>query len=409
MRKQEAKDYLRDMAAHIAAAAKTRENALMAKRWRDVNGLRKPDRLPVFTYPSGHIYQEIIPPDTVRCPEGVYREIELYLRDRLYKLYVGDDSVQYSFYPVHAIFNINPPNIWGVDTPVRKSGADGGAWAFDPPLIDPEDYRKLILPTYTYNRAATEEKLAMVDEVIGDILPPSLQCFDFLSSCVGAHAAMLHGLENYLVNMLAEPALMHRLSEFITQCVLRSIDGMEASGMVTPNHNGDMTYSPVSDPIGPPQSGHGYTLKNCWCISSSQELDPVSPAMWEEFSLNYQKRIFERCGLVSYGCCESLTHKMNGVMSIPNLRIFVCSAWTNLEKLVDATGGRFTIQWRQRASDIIFADQNMTGIREHLREGLRVLNGVPAQIMLREMETLNGRPDRQKAWTDLAKEAAAYI
>jgi len=35
-----------------------------------------------------------------------------------------------------------------------------------------------------------------------------------------------------------------------------------------------------------------YSLANCWCAGNSQEFDQVSPAMWEEFCLQYQKPIF---------------------------------------------------------------------------------------------------------------------
>jgi hypothetical protein len=37
------------------------------------------------------------------------------------------------------------------------------------------------------------------------------------------------------------------------------------------------------------------------------------------------------------------------VLSIPNLRIFVCSAWSDLGRVVDAVGGRHTIMWRRKA------------------------------------------------------------
>ena len=40
-------------------------------------------------------------------------------------------------------------------------------------------------------------------------------------------------------------------------------------------------------------------------------------------------------------------------------------------------------------------------------EGLRRLQGCHVQIVLRELQTLAGHPDRLHVWTQLAKEAAA--
>jgi hypothetical protein len=71
--------------------------------------------------------------------------------------------------------------------------------------------------------------------------------------------------------------------------------------------------------------------------------------MWEKLRLNYQEPIFGRYGLVGYGCCENLTPKIDGVLSIPNLCSFVCSAWTCLEAMQDAVGQEHTITWPRRA------------------------------------------------------------
>ena len=132
----------------------------------------------------------------------------------------------------------------------------------------------------------------------------------------------------------------------------------------------------------------------------------LSPAMWEEFLLDYQRPVLERFALVSYGCCENLTHKIGGVLSIPNLRIFVSSAWTDLAKVVDAVGDRYTIMWRQKAGDVVFPD-DLSGQRRHLREGLRIAKGCYVQIVLRELQTLRGRMRRLHEWARIAKEEAA--
>jgi hypothetical protein len=140
-------------------------------------------------------------------------------------------------------------------------------------------------------------------------------------------------------------------------------------------------------------------------MANSQEFDQVSPAMWEEFCLRYQLPIFERFGLVGYGCCENLTHKIDGVMRIPNLRIFVCSAWTDLDRVIERAGGRCCIMWRQKASDVVFPDDT-AALRRALFDGAKRLSGCRYQVVLRELQTLAGHTDRLHAWTRHAKDAA---
>jgi hypothetical protein len=129
--------------------------------------------------------------------------------------------------------------------------------------------------------------------------------------------------------------------------------------------------------------------------------------MWEEFALQYQLPVLMRFGLVSYGCCDDLTDKIDGVLSIPNLRIFVSSAWTDLDKVIEKCGTRYTIMWRQKASDVVFAkDTELDRIQKHLEEGMRKLQGCYYQVVLRELQTLAGHPDRLHVWTRMAIEAA---
>ncbi len=176
-------------------------------------------------------------------------------------------------------------------------------------------------------------------------------------------------------------------------------------GILTPNNSGPMM---LSDPIGPQPKNGIYGYKNMWGSANSQEFEHVSPAMWEEFLLDYQRPILEKYGWAAYGCCENLTHKMDGVFSLQNLRMFVSSAWTDLDKLIERAGSNYVIMWRQKASDVVFAD-DVSSIKKHLEDGTKKLKGCYAQIVLRELQTLANHPDRLHVWTRLAIEAAENI
>jgi hypothetical protein len=61
--------------------------------------------------------------------------------------------------------------------------------------------------------------------------------------------------------------------------------------------------------------------------------------------------------------------------------------------------------WRQKASDVVFPDDPET-IKQALMNGAKQLQGHYYQIVLRELQTLAGHPDRLHVWTRFAKEAA---
>ena len=60
----------------------------------------------------------------------------------------------------------------------------------------------------------------------------------------------------------------------------------------------------------------------------------------------------------------------------------------------EAVGQHYVIMWRQKASDVVFPDDVET-IQRDLEQGCKQLQGYHYQIVLRELQTLSGHPDRR--------------
>ena len=400
--RQQQRETIRELAVQVAEIAASDSNATIQHRWRDVNALRKPDRAPVWCRPVG-AWAELLPHDALACTNPWLRNLEAQFRRILIKRDIGDDTPVSSWFAVPAVFEVDPGNVWGVDVGHHTSGVVGGAWAYDPPLKTEADFDRLRLPTFTYNKVATQERLNRAHDLLGDILPVRPTCPAPLTATLGTVATDLRGLTQMMVDMAAAPEQMHRLMTVIRDAVLGAMAQVEATGLLTPNNVGPMT---CSDPIGDPGSDATISYKNMWVMPNSQEFQAVSPAMWQEFCLEYQRPIIEQFGLSGYGCCENLTQKIDGVLSLPNLRIFVCSAWTDLARVQEAVGQDYVIMWRQKASDIVFPDDVET-IQRDLENGCKQLQGFHYQIVLRELQTLSGHPSRLHEWTRAAVDAAS--
>jgi hypothetical protein len=400
--RQQQRSYIRELAVQAAAIAASSRNAAIQRRWRDVNALRKPDRAPVWCRPVG-AWAELLPDDALACTDPWLRNLEAQLRRILIKRDIGDDTPVSSRFAVPAVFEIDPPNVWGVDVGHRTTGVVGGAWAYDPPLKTEADFDRLCLPSFAYDEATTQDRLGRAHDLLGDILPVRATCDAPLTATLGTVAADLRGLAQIMMDMAAAPERMHRLMTSIRDAVLGAMAQIEATGLLTLNNVGPMV---CSDPIDDPGPDGTISYKNLWVMPNSQEFQSVSPAMWHEFCLEYQRPIIEQFGLSSYGCCENLTHRINGVLSLSNLRIFVCSAWTSLRAVQEAVGQDYVIMWRQKASDVVFPDDVET-IRRDLDDGCRQLQGFHYQIVLRELQTLSGHPSRLHEWTRAAIDAAS--
>ncbi len=394
-------DRIRELARRVAVIAQEPRMAAIKKRWADVNALRKPDRAPVWCRPVG-CWKEIIPETMLACTDPLLRYLERHFLQIIHKRAIDDDQPVDDFVPVAAAFQSDPPNVWGVEIGRHAPSPVGGAWAYDPPLKEIRDIAKLRLPRFTHCAERTRAHKARIEDLLGDILPVRIVAEPLLSATLGTAAADLRGLEQMMLDMAIEPDFCHQLMAYLRDAALSALDQLEATGLITPNNTGPMT---CSDPLGPAPPDGNLTCKNLWCMANSQEFDQVSPEMWEEYCLAYQKPIFDRFGAVGYGCCENLTQKIDGVLTIPNLRILTCSAWTNLDVVIEKAGKQCCIMWRQKASDVVFPD-DVQRIRRDLMDGARRLHGYRYQIVLRELETLAGHPNRLHEWTQCAKEAA---
>ena len=76
-------------------------------------------------------------------------------------------------------------------------------------------------------------------------------------------------------------------------------------------------------------------------------------------------------------------------------------------------GQDYVTTWRQKASDVVFPDDVET-IRYDLEQGCKQLQGfhavarLPPQIVLRELQTLSGHPDRLHEWARREEMAEKY-
>ncbi len=390
---------VRTLAGQVAELAASERNRRNRQRWCDVNALRKPDRAPVWCRPVG-AWDELLPETALECADPWMRAWEREFRRVLIKHDIGDDTPLEPWFEVGVVLRCDPPNMWGVDVQHIDSGAEGGAWAYAPPLKTGADLDRLRMPEFTCDTAATERELNRAGELLADILPVRVVSGPPISATLGTYAADLHGLQEMMVSMMASPELMHRLMGHLRDAALAGMRAVEESGLLSANNTGPMT---CSEPVGPHDGP--VTYKNCWVMANSQEFDAVGPAMWREFCLEYQRPVIEQFGMSGYGCCENLTHKIDDVMSLSNLRIFVCSAWTDLDTVIDRVGTDYVIMWRQKASDVVFPD-GLDTVRRDLEAGARRLQGCRYQIVLRELQTLAGHPQRLHDWTRLAIDAA---
>ncbi len=392
---------VRALARQAVALASSETYEARRRRWREVNERRRPDRAPVWCRPAG-MWPEVLPEESLACTDPTCRRVEYTLRQHLYKDWVGDDHFFPPWWEVGAVWRLSTEHVWGLPTGRQVESTDLGGFRYEHAVQTVEDYARVTVPSISYDAEATDRALNRMGELLGEAMPVRLTCEPPLGPHQNSYLEQLRGMEPMLNDLAFRPWVVHRAMATLTEGILGALRAAEATGLLTTNHHRPMT---CSDPINVDPEEPRIGLHSLWVEANSQEFQVVSPRMTEEFLLHYQIPVFQQYGAVQYGCCEDLTHKIEAVLRIPNLRTFVCSYWTNLDKVIAACGTRYTIMWRQHAASVVFAD-DVAPIRQHLEEGLRKLRGHHYQIVLRELQTLGGHPDRLREWARVAIELA---
>lgn len=393
---------IRELARQVAEIGSSFEQQRIQQRWRNTYMCRPADRAPVWLRPSKQCWGELLPEETLTCQIPFLRHMERELRQQLIRDSFADDSIILPYWHVDAAIDFEGDHLWGVAVQRILPEGDGGAWSYDPPIKNETDMKRLRMPHWYHDAAETDRRVEQYSEVLGDTLPVRLRAQPPLFPGVGHNASDLIGLDALLLNMALAPDMIHELMTFIRDSVLCCQDEVEAMGILTENNDDPIHFSeslkqtPKSVPV---------KLGDLWLRTESQQFQGVSPDMWREFCLDYQRPIMERFRYVSYGCCENLTDRIDSVLAIPNLKIFVNSPWTDLSTTAQKCGDRFSIVWRQNASRVLHAT-DMTPIRHGLEEGLKITRGCHRAIVLQELTSCHGNPGRLSDWAETATRAA---
>lgn len=337
---------------------------------------------------------------------------ELFLRNSLLHASMDDDWIYEPWITVQAVKQRPAEGLWGQHADKKQLGQ---AFITQPVAYTIEDIQKLTVTPHRIDEGKTAELRDFYGEVFDGILDVCVSrrpiYFGLGGSDLSTSLSELLGLQNMMVAMLEEPELVHALAAFLQKAVLDQFESADVNGDWTP-HGGwwETEGTPYCRELPDPNPRIGKnSAQNLWCFCAAQEFTLISPAMHEEFMLNYQLPILKRFGLVSYGCCENLTSKIHMLRSIPNLRRIGIAPTADVAKCAEQIGRDYVFAWRPNPA-MVCAYFDRGTIREQLRNGLRAAEGCCVDIMLKDISTVQGEPERLNEWILLAKDAAAkYI
>ncbi|MBD3174543.1 MAG: hypothetical protein GF320_05160 [Armatimonadia bacterium] len=399
---------IRDLAERVAEAAARPEMEERRRLWYAQNSLDAPRPL-VFVSPEG-AWLELLPPGTMMCEDDDARAIENGLRQRLYAAdHFADDQV------CDAVFRVQPAvhqTGWGIGPRHIHSGAERGAYNWEPPINTLDDIEKIQTPTYRYDPGATERYLAFATELLDGIMEVRLHGTYWWALGLIDEWTMLRGITNTFWDMVDQPEMVHRGMERLMEGRLAGLESLEQQGLLYLNNGNQYVGSGgfgFTDEL--PSEGYDGRVRliDMWGFCEAQTMSEVSPAMHEEFVLRYQLAILDRFGLNCYGCCEPLHDKLDMLLArVPRMRRVSISPWADKRISAEKIQDRCVYSWKPSPAPLAAITFDPEAVRSDVRETVAIAreHGCTLEIILKDTHTCNHEPERFDLWSRVAMEEA---
>jgi hypothetical protein len=119
--------------------------------------------------------------------------------------------------------------------------------------------------------------------------------------------------------------------------------------------------------------------------------------------------IYRHFGLVHYGCCEDLGHKIGMLRQLGNLRSIAVTPVADVKVCAGQIGADYVISWRPNPTDMVCCGYNESLIRRIVGEGLAACRGGYPHIHLKDVETVEGDMTRMGRWVKLVREVSERV
>jgi len=398
-------EVVRTLAARVAEIASLPVQETKRQMWRALNSLKPVRPMVWINELPWHELQGDIP---LECTDEFCRKQEAALRRTLYlwdhaRCDMVVDAVAYSPYVFHnSGFGLKQHAV----APTEAFGAKD----YEPVIHTEADIEKIQTPTITPDWEATERNFQMMCELYGESLPVQKRGIVHIWCAPWDILVCWWGITELYTDMYVRPEFVHRGISRMMDALLGMLDQYESLGLLSVsdgNHRVGSGGLGITDELPQPDydGTHARPIDQ-WGTSTGQIFSEVSPAMHDEFCLQYEKRWLERFGLNCYGCCEPLHNKIHLLRSVPRLRRISMSRWVDVAKGAEEIGTDYIFSYKPNPAVLATEHWEPEVARAELRDALEKTRGCIVEIIMKDVSTCRNEPRRIWEWCELAVEIA---
>ena len=396
---QKDRERLRELAARQMELSESDRNQQLYKDW-EIHGRTDSSGRPMITIEFGTFSAEFIEP-LLRCETSETRQLEwMMLQDILPFENFRDDSVIRDYFPYFDNYYMQP---FGLQ--VKRTESGGLGHHFISQIHDlAEDFH--ILGKSVIQADTNKHIAGIAADMFGDILPVK-KSGRIRYVCPLQDIVHIMDMENMYIAMLEEPELFHKMFDMLTNDYIELIEKAENDGKLMAT-NGDIHLSQGSYCFTNdlPHEGENLKTSQIWGFLDAQEAEGISPALFHEFVFPYYKRISEKYGLLSFGCCEDVGKFWNSVSAFDNLRKLSISAWCNEEFIGEKLQGRKVVYHRKPSPNFLGVDRYLDedALRASIKKTVQCASGLTLEFSQRDVYTAHCDAGKVARYVEIIRE-----
>jgi len=400
------REILRDLAGRLGEIAALPVQEEKRRLWRRLNGL-KPERPMVTIDQVCWNEMNIEGKLTLLCEDEECRSYEQSIRRKLLAWeYFPVDMVVEPFIKVKkAIKN----TAFGISvqehTLATFESNDVVSHKYENQFNSVDDVMtKIKMPVISHDAAETRRRMDFASWLFDKVMPLREEGFDPYLSIWDPIATWM-SVEGALFGLVDKPEMMHAMVKRVADGYMIMLDQLEEQGLLCHSQAlihctgafTDELPAPGFDPSKP-------RTRDIWMFGLAQMFSTVSPAMFEEFEINYMLPIFERFGLVYYGCCDPMDGKMKEARKIPHLRKISISPWADRERGAGEIGRDYVFSNKPNPAYIAVESFDADIVRKDLKTTKEICDRFrcPLEFIFKDISTVHDEPLRLKKWADIA-------
>ena len=402
---------LRELASELAEIAALSQQQQTISLWKALNGL-EPARPMVMIDQIPWHEMDVDGELVIQTADAFCQGLETRLRRQLYcwRHMPVDMVVE----PVIEIGKVISGGGFGLDrveqTAVTDPNNDVVGHYYLDQLSREEDVEKIRAPQIGLDEEATERLHSMALEIFDGILTvkmqgpvPGFRAWDLIT--------MWRGGENLLWDLADRPEHMHRIIAALTDAQMSELDQLEDQGLLGSGQATIHCSGAHTDEL--PASGFDPThprAQDLWTSGMAQIFSSVSPAMHDEFEIDYAARWYARFGLGYYGCCEPLHEKIDIIRKLPHVRKISMSPWVDVEAGAARIDGDYVFSRKPNPAFLAGGSWEPEVVERDLQETREACarHGCPLEFILKDISTVSYEPQRLWEWSDIAMRVAQH-